>query len=170
MKATTAYITQGPSVDQVPSAQGLLLAIMEVVFSISKTGSEPRLTESLKTLIELFSYRSSVKLLLPNFSQFAEFLMTLVTNNTYGTDVHHLCIELFATFAEQGGMEIFTAPYLEVWKKTTELFLSLMSTIPVDQDWQYNESIQTNDDDDHTSSVAEQALDRIALCCKLLIL
>jgi hypothetical protein len=141
----------------------LLLAVLDVLPSLAATKSQPRLSAAFVALVDLFSHRPAVRLLAPHLPTLTDFLLSFIVDSSWEETVRFLAIEMLVTIAEQGGKPIFEDAQREGWAKVTRTLLGLMSTVQEDPNWQFEEALTSAEEEEQASSVAEQALDRLAL-------
>jgi Importin repeat len=163
LKAAAALIKYSDSRRVTESFAPLMLAVLEVLPSLAATKSQPRLSSAFVALIDLFSHRPAVRLLAPHLPTLIDFLVSLVADPSWIESVRHLAIEMLVTLAEQGGKVLFVEEQANGWVKVTRTLLELMSTVNDDPNWEFEEAVTSTEDDEQTSVVAEQALDRLAL-------
>jgi hypothetical protein len=163
LKAAASLIKYSDSRRIVESFAPLMLAILEVLPSLAATKSQPRLSSAFVALVDLFSHRPAVRLLAPHLPTLIDFLLSLIADPSWDDSVRHLAIEMLVTLAEQGGKVLFVDEQADGWAKITRTLLSLMSTVHDDSNWEFEEVVTSAEDEEQTSVVAEQALDRLAL-------
>jgi hypothetical protein len=155
LTATTRYIIDTDAEDRTGFDQ-LIPLMLNVLPDLVASGDSQALADALGDLVDLAG--ESPKLFRPVFSQLVEFLTSVIKNEDLEEQATRMAMELLVTIAESAPGMVRKHPNFV--NLVLPIILGLIGQLEDDDDWL---NADDEDEDDETSILGQQAMDRLAM-------